>query len=155
MSVPAFDCRRCGHCCHGVGGIVMTARDRARLAEHLGIGVAELVERFAERVGGKIRLRCGEDGYCVFYREGVGCGVHPGRPDICRAWPFFRGNLVDKTSWEMIQSDCPGVAGAAGHEAFVREGVDYLYANGLVHEPGEETPHALVLPDELKRRDRS
>ena len=124
----------------------MDALAWARRAESLGAG--EICLNSIDADGTK-------DGYCVFYREGVGCGVHPGRPDICRAWPFFRGNLVDKTSWEMIQSDCPGVAGAAGHETFVREGVDYLYANGLVHEPGEETPHALVLPDELKRRDRS
>lgn len=150
----AFDCKRCGHCCHGEGGIVLTAHDRERLAAHLGLGVAEMLERYAEQAGEKMRLRVREDGYCVFFTEGHGCGVHPGRPDICRAWPYFRGNLVDKASWEMIQSDCPGVEQAAGHEAFVQEGVDYLYDNGLVHEPGRETPHALVLPEGLKKRRR-
>ena len=40
----AFDCRRCGHCCHGEGGIVLTSRDRARLAEHLGLDVEGFIE---------------------------------------------------------------------------------------------------------------
>jgi len=155
MTDPAFDCKRCGHCCHGEGGIVLTERDRERLAAHLGIGVEEMLEKFAERTGEKLRLRAGPDGFCVFFREGQGCGVHPGRPDICRAWPYFRGNLVDEASWEMIQSDCPGVENGAGHEAFIQEGVDYLYKNDLVHEPGSETPHALVLTEALKNRRRS
>ncbi|OIO01294.1 MAG: hypothetical protein AUJ49_07960 [Desulfovibrionaceae bacterium CG1_02_65_16] len=155
MSTTAFDCKRCGHCCHGEGGIVLTGRDRQRLAEHLGLSVEDMLLRYAEHAGEKLRLRAGEDGFCVFFLQGVGCGVHPGRPDICRAWPYFRGNLVDRASWEMIQSDCPGVASAAGHEAFVQQGVDYLYDNDLVHEPGTETPRALVLTEALKRRRRS
>lgn len=151
----AFDCKRCGHCCHGEGGIVMTPNDRQRLAAHLGLSEADMLERYAERAGDKLRLQAREDGFCVFYKEGLGCGVHPGRPDICRAWPYFRGNLVDSTSWEMIQTDCPGVENAAGHATFVRQGVDYLYDNDLVHEPDPQTPNALTLPDDLKGRRRS
>lgn len=155
MPNPAFDCKRCGHCCQGEGGIVLTLADRERLAGHLGLDVAAMLTRYAETAGKKQRLRVGPDGFCVFFRAGLGCGVHPGRPDICRAWPYFRGNLVDETSWEMIQTDCPGVDKDAGHEAFVQEGVDYLHDNGLVHEPGPDTPHALVLTDGLKGRRRT
>jgi hypothetical protein len=52
----------------------------------------------------------------------------------------------------MLQTDCPGVENAAGHEAFVNQGLDYLRAHGLEHEPGPETPAALVLPANLKAR---
>ncbi len=152
MAEPAFACKRCGHCCQGEGGIVLTRYDRERLAAHLGLEIAAMLEQFAESAGEKQRLRIGPDGFCVFFRHGVGCGVHPGRPDICRAWPYFRGNLVDATSWEMIQTDCPGVVNAAGHESFVDEGVDYLRQHGLIHEPGPEAPLALVLPEALKSR---
>lgn len=124
---------------------MLTAKDRSRLATHLGLAEAEMLERYAERAGAKLRLRTGEDGYCVFFVHGTGCGVHPGRPDICRAWPYFRGNLVDEASWEMIQTDCPGVRKEAGHAAFVREGVSYLLENGLIHAPGPDVPHALVI----------
>lgn len=152
MPERSFNCQRCGHCCQGEGGIIMTARDRERLARHLGLDVPAMLARCAESAGGKVRLRAGDDGYCIFFKHGEGCGVHQGRPDICRAWPYFRGNLVDASSWEMIQSDCPGVNAAAGHALFVSEGLDYLYEHGLVHEPGAESPHALVLDATLVRR---
>lgn len=152
MPERSFTCQRCGHCCQGEGGIIMTAHDRERLALHLSLDVAHMLADFAESVDGKVRLRTAADGFCVFFKQGAGCGVHQGRPDICRAWPYFRGNLVDASSWEMIQSDCPGVNVEAGHALFVSEGVAYLCEHGLVHEPGGESPHALVLDASLLRR---
>ncbi|MDQ7835930.1 MAG: YkgJ family cysteine cluster protein [Humidesulfovibrio sp.] len=151
MSETSFTCQRCGHCCQGEGGIVMTGRDRNRLARHLGMDIPAMLDHCAETVSGKTRLRAGDDGYCIFFRHGQGCGVHQGRPDICRAWPYFRGNLLDASSWEMIQSDCPGVNAEAGHALFVREGVQYLQEHGLLHEAGPEAPHALVLCESLLR----
>jgi hypothetical protein len=145
MAEPAFDCQRCGHCCHGTGGIILTGHDRERLASHLGISIEAMLDRYADQAGEKYHLRAGEDGYCVFFRAGHGCSEHLGRPDICRAWPYFRGNLVDAVSWEMIQTDCPGVSADAGHSGFVCEGVAYLQDNNLVHAPGPEAPNALVV----------
>ncbi|WFS61086.1 YkgJ family cysteine cluster protein [Pseudodesulfovibrio thermohalotolerans] len=142
MTENAFECRMCGHCCQGEGGIVMTAKDRERLAAFLGIDVDELVSRYAHTRGGKIHLNVGENNYCVFFKEG--CGVHPGRPDICRAWPYFRGNLIDKTSWEMIQDYCPGVNPDAGHEEFVRQGRAYLRKEDLLRYDPESSPNALI-----------
>ncbi|WP_320170297.1 YkgJ family cysteine cluster protein [Maridesulfovibrio sp.] len=138
----AFECRMCGHCCQGEGGIIMTAKDRKRLAGHLGISEEELVEKYSECVHGKIRLVSRKDGYCVFYDNG--CGVHPGRPDICRAWPFFRGNLVDETSWEMIQEYCPGINPKAGHAGFVAQGKEYIKAEGLRQHDPDVAPNALI-----------
>ncbi|WP_432736937.1 YkgJ family cysteine cluster protein [Maridesulfovibrio sp. FT414] len=138
----AFECRMCGHCCQGEGGIIMTAKDRKRLAEFLGIAEAEMVEKYSETVNGKIRLQSREDGYCVFFNEG--CGIHPGRPDICRAWPFFRGNLIDETSWEMIQEYCPGVNPEAGHARFVEQGKEYIKAEGLRQHDPDVAPNALI-----------
>jgi len=141
----AFECQMCGHCCQGEGGIIMTAKDRKRLAGHLEISEQELIEKHSETVNGKIRLQSREDGYCVFYNEG--CGVHPGRPDICRAWPFFRGNLIDETSWEMIQEYCPGVNPEAGHALFVEEGKEYIRAEGLRQHDPDLAPNALITED--------
>ncbi|WP_291327989.1 YkgJ family cysteine cluster protein [Desulfovibrio sp. UCD-KL4C] len=144
--IEAFDCKRCGHCCQGEGGIIMTQKDRARLADHLGLSEEEMILKFSETVNGKIRLKSKEDGYCIFFDEG--CGVHPGRPDICRAWPFFRGNLIDKTSWEMIQDYCPGVNKDAGHEQFVIQGKKYIRAEGLRQHDPEVAPNALITEDD-------
>ena len=142
MTVTAFECRMCGHCCQGEGGIVLTDKDRKRLAEFLGISVDELVAEYAHERGGKIHLNVGDDLYCVFYKEG--CGIHPGRPDVCRAWPYFRGNLVDETSWEMVQDYCPGINPEAGHQEFVRQGREYLRKEDLLRYDPETSPNALV-----------
>ncbi|MUM77075.1 YkgJ family cysteine cluster protein [Pseudodesulfovibrio sp. F-1] len=135
----------CGHCCQGEGGIVLTDTDRERLADHLGIDQDELVRRYTRERCGKIHLICGDDGYCVFFDQG--CGVHPGRPDICRAWPYFRGNLVDETSWKMIQEYCPGINADAGHAEFVRQGRRYLHDKGLLRYDPDTSPNALICDD--------
>lgn len=144
--IQAFECQMCGHCCQGEGGIIMTAKDRKRLAEFLGMSEEEMVEKYSETVNGKIRLQSREDGYCVFFNEG--CGVHPGRPDICRAWPFFRGNLIDETSWEMIQDYCPGINKEAGHAQFVIQGKEYIKAEGLRQHDPDVAPNALITEDD-------
>ncbi|GAB6036005.1 YkgJ family cysteine cluster protein [Fundidesulfovibrio butyratiphilus] len=140
-ALKAFVCQRCGHCCSGEGGIVLTARDQARLAAHLGLDLERFLATYALRSGAKIQLACNDQGACVFFDQG--CGVHPARPDICRAWPFFRGNLLDRESWTMIQEYCPGVNPEAGFEEFVRQGIAYLRENDLVHDGDDDAPSAL------------
>lgn len=130
--IAVFKCRMCGHCCEGRGGIVLSVKDLARLAAHLGLSTAEFCDLYGEERGGKLVIRTGADGYCVFYRAGQGCGVHRGRPDICRAWPFFKGNLTDKVSLEMASMDCPGINRDAPFEEFARQGLEYLRENGLI-----------------------
>lgn len=139
----AFTCRRCGHCCQGEGGIVLTHRDQERLSAHLGMSVERLLAEMAETRGGKVTLRSGEDAYCLFFKDG--CSIHQARPDICRAWPFFKGNLEDDASWEMIQDYCPGVNPEASHEEFARQGLAYLKEHGLVKKRADDAPEALTL----------
>ncbi|MBU1249085.1 MAG: YkgJ family cysteine cluster protein [Proteobacteria bacterium] len=135
----------CGNCCLGSGGIIMSPSDQKRLADHLGMLVEEMLEGYSLDLNGKPCVRTKEDGYCVFYLEGKGCGVHPGRPDICRAWPFFRGNLIDESSWEMVQDYCPGINPKAGHAEFVRQGKQYLRDNNLLRGDKNMDPNALIV----------
>lgn len=140
---PPFECRRCGHCCQGQGGIILTEKDIVRLVARLELDRDEFIDTATETKAGRIRLRTGPDDYCIFYRHDLkGCGVHQARPDICRAWPFFRGNLIDPTSWAMIQEYCPGVNSAVRHEDFVRHGRAYLRECGLVNDE-DDAPSAL------------
>lgn len=155
MATPpeVFDCRRCGHCCHGSGGIVLRPRDTRRLAAHHTLDAATFLARYAEVKSGRNRLRVRDDGYCIFFDSGLpGCGVHPARPDVCRAWPFFAGNLYDAGSFVMAAEDCRGIDTAPGHEAFKRAGIAYLRGHDLITpENGEDMPGALrigILGDE-------
>ncbi len=126
---------------------MLAAKDRVRLAAHLGMTEEAMLARYAETVGGRVRLATGEDNRCVFYDADSGCTVHAGRPDVCRAWPFFRGNLVDEASWKMAQSDCPGINARAGHAEFRRQGTAYV--RSLDVDAGDpDAPAALTnIPD--------
>ncbi len=142
QSIVAFSCQRCGHCCQGVGGIVLSDTDIARLTDHVQLDKETMLSRFAEHVNGKYRLITGQENYCIFYAEG--CSIHPARPDVCRAWPYFRGNIIDPESHAMASEDCPGINPEASHKEFARQGREYLASRGLNRERGEGVPEALA-----------
>jgi Fe-S-cluster containining protein len=121
-----FACERCGKCCEGRGGIVVGPRDLTRLTVHFGLPAEEVLSRYTEMMGGKPTIKVGDDGFCMFFKEGRGCTIHPARPSVCRAWPFFRGNLIDPVSFEMAREDCPGIRREASHAQFAHEGFRYL-----------------------------
>lgn len=136
-----FDCKCCGHCCEGAGGIVVSQREVTRLCEYLHISEADFEQEYGERVNGKLRVRNGSNGFCIFFTEGVGCAVHTAKPDVCRAWPFFRGNLVDPVSLALAKDYCPGIPRDMSFEDFVSAGVTYLHDMKLVQE--KSYAHAL------------
>lgn len=143
--LTVFACRMCGHCCTGRGGIIVGPRDLERLAKYLNLAPDTVLERYCERMGGKWQVRSGEDGVCIFFREGTGCTVHEGKPAICRAWPFFRGNLEDPLSWDLAKDFCPGISTRASHADFAAQGLRYLRENDLLaHDPQCEA-NALIL----------
>lgn len=138
-AAPVFVCRQCGQCCLGKGGIVVGKADRERLSARFGMSEANFLELYAEFRNGKQSLRTGPDGNCIFFHCAEGCTVHEDKPNVCRAWPFFRGNMVDEESLAMAKDFCLGIRPEATHAAFVAEGRRYLEAQGLVgsDEPGE------------------
>jgi hypothetical protein len=145
MGRDVFECRKCGQCCEGRGGIVVGPKDASRLAAWLGLSVKSMAEKYCEMSRGKLVLTIGSDGFCIFFRAGQGCGVHPAKPDICRAWPFFRGNLEDPESYAMARSYCPGICRESSHEEFVREGRAYLRDNGLLADDAAKEANSLIV----------
>lgn len=144
-SLTVFDCRMCGHCCTGKGGIIVSPKDLQRLAAHMSLPPQTVLEQYCERMGGKWQVRCGDDGRCIFFRDGRGCAVHEGKPSICKAWPFFRGNLEDALSWELAKDFCPGITRDASHEDFARQGRQYLRDNDLLASDPTCEANALIL----------
>lgn len=140
---PIFACRMCGTCCHGSGGIVVNEAELRRLAEFVGVSPDRFATEYTLAAGAKRCLTTGEDAFCVFYVRNEGCAVHPARPDVCRAWPYFRGNLIDATSLDMAKADCPGIAPDAEFEAFRAEGRAYLRGHGLTRPKSPLEPSAL------------
>ena len=143
-SPQAFACRKCGECCRGKGGIVVGPRDLPRLCAHLHMEAERFIAVYGYPQKKKIKIRTSPDDYCVFFHPGTGCSVHAAKPDICRAWPFFRGNMVDAGSLDMAKKFCPGITPCIGHDAFVRAGLQYLEEHHLRAFDPEHEANALI-----------
>ena len=149
----AFVCQMCGQCCVGQGGIVVTLRDQERLSQFLGMSLESFQGEYTEDHGDvRVLKSAGRDQACIFFQAGTGCSVHSHKPALCRAWPFFRGNLIDETSFHMAKDGCPGITNDVDHQEFVRQGLMYLQEQGLVHEDEPDAPRALVIQDLLAGR---
>ncbi|MDR2572917.1 MAG: YkgJ family cysteine cluster protein [Desulfovibrio sp.] len=142
----AFHCRQCGQCCEGRGGIVVSPRDIARLSDFLDLAPEAFTEQYTERSGGKIKIRAGEAGCCIFFSKGEGCAIHEAKPAVCRAWPFFRGNIIDSESFALAKEFCPGISPHIKHGDFARIGRQYLHEHNLLaNDPACEAA-TLILP---------
>ena len=130
MKKTVFDCQMCGQCCEGEGGIVLSPKDLKRLYEGLNLEKQAFLDAYGVFRNGKWQVRTGEDGNCIFFRAGQSCTVHAIKPDVCRACPFFRGNMADAESLHLAKAFCPGIRPDATHEEFVEEGQSYLEEMG-------------------------
>lgn len=122
-----------------------SAAEQERLAAYLGLELDVFQTRYTQAQGAKRVLRTGDDGFCIFFHSEKACTVHPAKPDVCRAWPFFRGNLEDPVSWELAQDYCPGICAASGHAEFARQGVAYLVEHNLVKSGQSDEATALCI----------
>lgn len=138
-----FECKMCGHCCEGKGGIILSPFDLERASAFVGLTQEEFLAQNVEKRNGKNCIKTGPDGYCIFFVQGKGCSIHPGKPDVCRTWPFFRGNLVDHVSLELAKEYCPGIRSNASFIEFQTEGRAYIQKHGLQAPNNAAAPNAL------------
>ena len=150
MSELSFSCEMCGHCCDGSGGIVLGTKDLARLLTYFQMDEEPFLAKYTECASNKPRIIVGDDNYCYFFETGKGCTIHEARPDVCRAWPYFRGNLIDEFSFGMAKVDCPGISKDVSHAFFAHEGYAYLVENNLLgHDPKVDGRALIVAHEEL------
>ena len=116
--LPVFQCRQCGDCCAGRGGIMVKPGEVKAMAALLSLPEAEFCRRFVEASALGPRLTVA-DGVCVFLMPGGICRVHAVKPFICRQWPFLPALLVDPDELENAKTACPGINPKCSHEDFV------------------------------------
>ncbi|MFP4236907.1 MAG: YkgJ family cysteine cluster protein [Desulfonatronovibrio sp.] len=138
-----FNCTMCGECCQGEGGIVATLDEQISMAAFLGLELDNFQAKYIRKSGEKFFVRTGSDKLCLFFAQGKGCLVHPVKPGPCRAWPFFRGNLMDESSFEMARQYCAGINKQVCFDEFVRQGIDYLEQHKLSGELNPSPANAL------------
>jgi len=116
---PVFECKRCGHCCHGVATVSLSQDEQEGIARFLGITMDELFERYLVRKGSRVEMQV-RDGHCIFYGEDGLCQIHPVKPFHCRRWPLHPSILNDENAWLAIKADCPGFRKDASYREVVR-----------------------------------
>lgn len=148
MSEISFQCQMCGHCCYGSGGIIVGTKDLPRLLTYFNMDEATFLTTYTKNTNGKPCLIVGEDKYCYFFKQDKGCTIHEARPNVCRAWPYFRGNLIDKNSFEMAKEDCKGIVKTVSHAQFAHDGYNYLVENKLLATNPKTEGRALIINEE-------
>ena len=99
-----YVCQRCGNCCRWPGEVVISDREVAAMASHLGLPEHEFIERYTElrRNRRGLTLRQEADGSCVLLRGGS-CQAHDVKPAQCRAFP----NSWRFPGWRQISEATP------------------------------------------------
>jgi Fe-S-cluster containining protein len=118
-----FQCTQCGNCCSGPPGFVWTtAGEREAIARHLGLELADFMERYVRKVGQRYSLKETRNGRgldCVFLiQQGSKrvCSIYSVRPMQCRTWPFWTDNLESPSAWADASRTCPGIGRGPRHE---------------------------------------
>jgi uncharacterized protein len=119
--MKAFECRLCGACCYGEGGIFLAENEGRRIADFLGISVEIFLQQHCETRHDRVYLRVGEENYCIFYDQEKKCGIHPVKPGRCSLWPYYPALVRDRENWELAMDACPGINPDASFEDFVKE----------------------------------
>ena len=117
---------------------------------HLNVTAEVFEQKWGERRGGKLHIRATEEALCIFFVQGTGCAVHVAKPNICRAWPYFRGNLLDADSFELSKDFCPGIPAGLAHADFQRQGLACLVREHLSGNAGADEANALQINDLLE-----
>ena len=119
--MKAFECKMCGDCCFGEGGIFMDEKEQKRIAAFLEISADDFLSRFCEERNGCIYVKTGEDNFCIFYQRGKGCAIHLVKPARCSLWPYYNANINDEETWDMAKWACRGINRECSFEEFVRQ----------------------------------
>jgi Fe-S-cluster containining protein len=112
-----FQCARCGYCCHGETTVSLDDDDQKRMIEELGLTREEVATQYWRITGNVVQMQI-VDGHCIFYKDGVGCTVHKGRPWRCGQWPLHPSMLDDENNYKTISESCPGINKELSYEEF-------------------------------------
>jgi Fe-S-cluster containining protein len=116
--MKAFDCKMCGLCCFGEGGIYLEENDVNRISSYLDLTPEAFVKQHGELRQGRLYVGTDDRGWCRFYGVDKGCSIHPVKPEPCRLWPFFSANIGDEGTWKAAQEACPGINPDCSFEYF-------------------------------------
>lgn len=119
--MKAFQCKMCGACCYGEGGITFQEDEIERISAFLGMDPKSFISRYCEQRNHRISIKAGVNGFCVFYGDEGKCRIHPVKPGVCSLWPFYPAIVKDRDNWEMAREACPGINPDCTFDEFVKQ----------------------------------
>jgi hypothetical protein len=118
--MKAFECKQCGECCYGEGGILLQQEEIERIADFLSLSLESFIAHHTENRYGRLYIRTAPSGYCAFFDPDRQCLIHPVKPQPCSLWPFYPALVKDKATWNHAKEGCPGINPDASFEDFVK-----------------------------------
>jgi Fe-S-cluster containining protein len=118
--MKVFECKKCGECCYGEGGILLRPEEIEKIADFLGLTSESFITLQCEERHGRLYIRSGLNGYCAFFDQDRQCLIHPVKPRPCSLWPFYPALLKDRANWNHAKEACPGINPDASFEDFVK-----------------------------------
>ncbi len=117
----AFECKMCGTCCYGKGGISLNLDEREKISSFLKMSQESFLSEFCEEKAGRFSVKTATDGFCILYDKEKGCLIHSVKPGICSSWPFYHTIVKDIDNWEMAKDACPGINPKSPFEDFKKQ----------------------------------
>ena len=118
--MKAFDCKMCGECCYGEGGIFMEEDEQKRIAEYMGLEFEDFLAQYTVKRHGRTYAAVGPDNFCIFFLKEKGCTIHPVKPARCDLWPYFPANVEDRETWDQAKLACRGINRECSFEDFIK-----------------------------------
>ena len=119
--MKAFQCKMCGECCYGEGGISVNGEEIEKIAKFMEIASEAFISGFCQEKNGRFSIKTGHDGFCIFYEKKRGCHIYLVKPGICTLWPFYPAILKDMDNWEMAKDACPGINPECSFQNFLNQ----------------------------------
>jgi len=118
--MKVFECKKCGECCYGEGGIHLQSEEIEKIADFLHVTVDSFMDLYGEQRNGRLCIRSASSGNCIFFDQHKQCLIHPVKPRPCSLWPFYPALVKDRATWNHAKEACPGIHPDASFEDFVK-----------------------------------
>jgi Fe-S-cluster containining protein len=119
--MQVFECKMCGECCYGQGGIYLEDGEADKVAEFLGVDLSHFLSNFCETRNHRLYLKTGSNHFCIFFDPEKSCLIHSVKPQRCALWPFFPAIVAEEQNWEMAKDACPGIHRDCSFDDFVKQ----------------------------------
>ena len=126
-----FNCRKCGDCCYGRGGIRLDAEGISKAASLLKLPLNEFRHLYLE--GETDEIGVDKSGYCRLSQQTENgkrlCLIHGAKPYVCRNWPFLFALLKHESAFYAAQETCRALKTMGDWQDFLkvfnRSGIEF------------------------------